>query len=92
MGARQREWARKSRESIFDVLGRVCVGCGTTENLTLDVIVAPENGDKHHRMEWSWRTSFYRKELAAGNLQVMCDVCNTRKGGKTSPLTQSEPF
>jgi len=77
MGLRQRQWAERTRESIFDILGRVCVDCGETENLEFDCI--KPQGAHHHRIEWSWRMSFYRKQLEQGNLAVRCQVCNGRK-------------
>lgn len=59
------------------LLGKRCTACGSLEDLTFDCIVA--RGSKHHSMEWSHRMSFYRAEAKDGNLQVLCNACNSRK-------------
>jgi 5-methylcytosine-specific restriction endonuclease McrA len=79
MALRQREWAAKTRDKLFTILGPWCKYCGATENLQLDVII-PVGNDKHHReYDWSWRMSFYRAQHAKKNLQALCDKCNARK-------------
>lgn len=97
MGLRQRQWAERTRDAIFDILGRVCVDCGATEQLEFDCIIP--QGNKHHReMEWSWRMSFYRQQLANGNLAVRCQVCNGRKQAKEeyqlelAAIERQDPF
>lgn len=73
MGARQRDWLRHK-------LGDECAYCGRTEKLQFDVCISVDSGRHHRRMDWSHRMSFYTGQLAAGNLQLLCDVCNGRKG------------
>ena len=77
MARRQREWARRARATLVELLGEKCAQCGSTENLELDC--KTPQGDHHHKREWSWRISFYRAQFAAGNLQLLCTRCHTRK-------------
>jgi hypothetical protein len=84
MGLRQREWARGWREKFFNFFGRRCAWCGAPESeevkLTLDVIEPNKTTRNHHRMEWSHRMSIYRQQFAIGNLQCLCNSCNSKKG------------
>jgi len=94
MGARQKAWAERARDKLFDLLGRQCRWCGATEEtakLTFDVKLPTESGghdgNGHHRkMDWSWRMSFYRREHDRGNLQVLCDKCNSKKSNSISDV------
>ena len=95
MAKAQKEWARRKRSELLELLGNVCAHCGTTENLEFDCI--SPRGDRHHRGEASQRMCFYRRQFREGNLQVLCNVCNGRKGDEepvlllTAPLAE-EPF
>lgn len=72
MGARQRVWAAKARDALMAELGGCCAACGTTEKLTFDCI--DPQGDKHHKVEWSARISFYRKQYREHkNIQILCE-------------------
>lgn len=82
MAKRQRQWARKETERLKTLLGKKCFYCGSKENLEFDLIVPPNNGDKHHKMEWSWRISFYRKQHEHGNVQLLCSRCNSKKNNQ----------
>lgn len=94
MGARQKRWAKSVRDDLFDVLGRRCAWCGghgEAVKLTFDVKLPTESGgpdgNGHHRkMDWSHRMSFYRRQHDAGNLQVLCDRCNTKKSNSISDV------
>lgn len=80
MAARQRRWALRTHRKLIQQLGGACEWCGRKRNLELDCITP--RGDRHHKMEWSWRISFYRAELLGGNLQVLCEHCNASKGDR----------
>lgn len=79
LAKRQRDWARRARQTLVESLGGRCAKCGTTQALQLDVIIPVETLD-HHRIEWSWRISFYRQQYEAGNLQLLCQHDNAVKG------------
>jgi hypothetical protein len=65
------------------ILGRRCVMCGITTNLTFDCIRA--TGGAHHKLSSPSRMSFYLAQFRRGNLQVLCHDCNSRKGAKPMP-------
>ncbi len=90
MGKRQRDWARKETERLRTLLGGQCVKCEATEELEFDLIIPKGNSFHSDEMEWSWRMSFYRRELAQGNVQLLCRECNARKGNQLE-LTGKEP-
>ena len=77
MGLRQRRWARDKRTEIELYLGAVCKHCGSPKNLELDCI--EPQGDEHHRIEWSWRMSFYMRQYRENNLQLLCAECHKTK-------------
>ena len=95
MARAQKEWARQKRRELMALLGDVCAHCGGTENLEFDCI--RPRGHRHHRGDASQRMCFYRLQFREGNLQVLCGVCNARKGDDepglvlTAPLAE-EPF
>lgn len=80
MGALQRRWAAKTSRKLKLLLGGHCAICGTTRNLEFDCIVPC--GHWHHRIEWSWRLSFYRSQFQQGNLQLLCTKHNARKSNR----------
>lgn len=90
MAKRQKEWARRARESLLSELGNQCNQCGTTEKLTFDCKEA--RGDSHHKMDTSHRMSFYRSEHLKGNLQILCSKCNEIKSIKERPSSENVPF
>lgn len=92
MAKRQREWARRKRDEIFNALGRKCAQCGATEKLEFDVIIpiGDAHTNSHHSIEWSHRMSFYRKQLDQNNLQILCERCNNKKQNQMQ-LLPSEP-
>lgn len=86
MALRQRRWAKKTKRRLLLKHGAKCAECGAEPSiatpwvrLTLDIVVPCDHG-KHHDYEWSWRVSFYNQQDKAGNLQVLCLQCNSRKG------------
>lgn len=79
MGLKQKQWARRRRALLIEVLGGICahfsVKCKGV--LTIDCIVP--QGDAHHRMESSARQSFYHDQLRKHNLQLLCVYHQTLK-------------
>ncbi len=90
MARAQKEWARQKRHELMSLLGNVCAHCGTAENLEFDCIYP--KGDRHHRGEASQRMCFYRRQFREGNLQVLCNVCNSRKGDDKPVLVVRAPL
>ena len=77
MGLRQRKWATETRTKLISVLGGHCFKCQTDQDLQLDCI--EPCGDEHHKMEYSWRMSFYRQQYFKFNLQLLCEDCHIQK-------------
>lgn len=78
MGARQKAWAVRARQAIVEQLGGRCAFCGGGFNLELDHL--GPRGWSCRAVDSSHRIAFYRREAAAGQLQVLCSYCNKSKG------------
>lgn len=78
MGQRQRQWAALETARLRKQLGGECVECGSTDDLQFDHI---DGSDwQANTVEWSARISRYRREIAAGLIQLLCGPCNRQKG------------
>lgn len=77
MPTRQTVWAQQKRIELLVALGRSCVWCGATENLTFDCI--RPTGGRHHKLSSVARMTFYWREARKGNVQVLCFDCNVKK-------------
>jgi len=75
--------ARRMRDQLLSALGRQCVMCGCTTDLSFDCKVP--QGPHHHGLSWDQRMRFYRSQARAGNIVILCRVCNGRKGGGVLP-------
>jgi len=74
------EFAIRKRTAIFEVLGCKCAACGVVKDLEFDVIVPMKQAKSHHeKFSFAQRMIFYCRQLSAGNLQVLCSKCNSRK-------------
>lgn len=80
---RQSLFTLRKRTAIFEVLGSRCAACGGRDDLELDVIIPDAVAKSHHgSMSSNQRAVFYCRQLAAGNLQVLCSKCNSRKNNR----------
>lgn len=77
MSKRQKLWASRKKVEQLAQLGGVCVSCGSNENLERDCITP--RGDEHHKMSTDQRATFYAREIKAGNVQLLCKDCHTKK-------------
>ncbi len=84
MAARQRVWARRARAALVQSLGGVCATCGVSHPLECDCV--EPRGDWHHRIGFAQRVSFYRREAASGNLQLLCPLCHVVKTRRDAEL------
>jgi hypothetical protein len=84
MAARQRIWAAHARKLLRRALGMKCAACGSKDYRKLEFDCIKPCGDRHHKMEWSWRISFYREQFRAGNLQLLCGGVGGCHGKKTA--------
>jgi 5-methylcytosine-specific restriction endonuclease McrA len=77
MSKRAKVWAVKARARLMDAHGNECALCGDTFNLQFDCIIP--QGNAHHRFSTDKRMTFYRRQDADGNLQLLCGPCHTAK-------------
>ena len=90
MSKRAKIWAHKTRERLTALLGGRCVWCGATTELTFDCILP--QGHEHHGWSTDKRMTFYRRQAALCNLQILCHHCNSRKqAGKNPPYLPPVP-
>jgi hypothetical protein len=68
---------REKRERMRKMLGGRCRHCHRPDGLQFDCV--EPRGHDHHEMNWAGRLRFYEKELAAGNLQLLCGRCHALK-------------
>lgn len=95
MAKRQKEWARRTRDKLLSALGAKCNSCGSRSFLEFDCM--EPRGDYHHKLSWDQRMSFYRREFAANNLQVLCESCHNKKSAtelywQETLFAQENPF
>ena len=89
MAERQRKWAARARLALRRALGMKCAGCGSRDYRRLEFdVIDPARADwiggrNHHKIEWSWRISFYRREFTKNNLQLLCGGVGSCHGKKT---------
>lgn len=77
---RHRLWAVSVLNALKAALGAKCALCPRTVQLEFDCITP--RGDTHHRWETNRRSVFYKREHAAGNLQLLCRSCHEAKSKK----------
>lgn len=96
MAKRHKRRARERRAELLQLLGAECKLCKTRPvkrpgELEFDVILPVDHG-RHHSFDTSRRMTFYFRQYAAGNLQILCHYHNAQKGFKDRQwlqLTQS---
>lgn len=88
MSARQKRWAVQQREKLIKQFGVRCRVCGGIECLEFDCI--RPCGHRHHTFDTARRISFYRRQAVLGNLQVLCQCCNAKKGAREMEIAFGE--
>jgi 5-methylcytosine-specific restriction endonuclease McrA len=80
MGKWEKEWARRKRRELIAQLGGKCVTCGETEyeKLTFDHIDGKDWSARGKSTDQ--RMCRYVKEAKLDLLQILCQVCNSKKG------------
>lgn len=79
---RNSRFAMRVRDEIHERHGNCCAMCKRTKlevKLHIDCIVP--RGNKHHRkLGWDQRMRFYLQQEKDGNIQLLCEQCNSIKG------------
>jgi len=81
LSSKSRLAAREKRRRIFTILGAHCRGCGSEQNLTLDCIRAVPQ--KKHGQGFIARQWFYWQQFRLGNIQVLCNACQSLKSNRS---------
>lgn len=69
---------RRGRRRLIDELGGRCAWCGRRSRLEFDHL-EPRDWQPEKTARWV-RLARYRREAAAGKVQLLCRSCNARKG------------
>lgn len=69
---------RRRKEALINKLGGVCKHCGTEEGLTFDHIHARDW--EPNSVHGTKRLRIYEEEAEAGKIQLLCGLCNSKKG------------
>lgn len=87
-------WARNARFKLLFLLGGCCAHCSSTRELEFDCKIP--QGHVHHTLGTAKRMVFYRKQHAAGNLQILCKRCHKKKSvldvAYLNQLEETQPF
>jgi len=95
MGKASRAWAVRARAALVAKLGGQCVNCGSVLQLELDHIFKRDYVTR--KLSSDQRIAHYRREAAAGLIEVRCKSCNCAKGRPVhsppgGPLFSPDPF
>jgi len=88
-GNRFVRWAHSARARLRAELGGRCVFCGSTDNLQFDHIHPATRFRVAREAGFVRSTTLYRRDYAAGLLQLLCDHCNRTKGAY---VPEEQPF
>lgn len=73
-------YVRAARERLIESMGGACELCGVEYDLEFD---HPNGREWEPRKLNRWaRLAAYRRDLAAGNLRLLCGLCNKIDGGR----------
>jgi hypothetical protein len=70
-------------DALKVAMGGCCARCEGMLSLEMDCI-RPQ-GDAHHKLSMDMRATFYRRQHAAGNLQLLCQWCHAEKSATEHP-------
>lgn len=87
MAKRQKVWARRALDALRHAMGGECARCPEDGDLEFDCI-APQGGE-HHRFSTDQLATFYRRQHAEGNLQLLCPACHSDKSYWEHPFRRT---
>lgn len=84
---RRRDWFKKKKAELVQMLGGHCVACGSIVDLTFDHICGRDWDIR--AVHSTKRIRIYKQEAEEGKIQLLCLSCNSSKG---DPRVSDEPF
>lgn len=79
----RRKWNTQRRDRLRRLLGGRCAYCGLCDGLDFDCKKPTKDG--HGKLSTVQRMTYYLRQYASGNLQLLCRDCNVKKGVKPHP-------
>jgi len=81
MSRQAKEWAKRRRAELMELLGGKCHWCGESDPTKLTFDCIEPTGHDHHAGSTDQRMCFYlRQHRERDNIQILCFGCNGLKG------------
>lgn len=87
----EKDTALRLKQKLLGLLGSQCQQCGSQEDLEFDHL-GPTKRYESSRLSQLDRLRKYLREAERQELQVLCRLCNQKKGKPPPPPDEDVPF